>query len=79
MLPTFMNKREVEAGAFVSPKAVPQMADSAEVFAAITRAPGVTYSALVPNEKGYEAARAAEDNPLARVVHWGGDGAGVCC
>ncbi len=51
--------REIEAGAFVSPKAVPQMADSAAVFAAIRRAPGVTYSALVPNLQGLEAALAA--------------------
>lgn len=57
--------REIEAGAFVSPKAVPQMADSAAVFAAIRRAPGVTYSALVPNEKGYEAARAAKAGKAA--------------
>jgi hydroxymethylglutaryl-CoA lyase len=57
---SFSGLREIEAGAFVSPKAVPQMADSAEVFAAIKRAPGVTYSALVPNEKGYEAALAAK-------------------
>lgn len=57
---SFSGLREIEAGAFVSPKAVPQMADSAAVFAAIKRAPGVTYSALVPNEKGYEAAVAAK-------------------
>ncbi|MDX6770924.1 MAG: hydroxymethylglutaryl-CoA lyase [Elusimicrobiota bacterium] len=57
--------REIEAGAFVSPKAVPQMADSAEVFAAIKRAPGVTYSALVPNEKGLEAALAAKAGKIA--------------
>jgi hydroxymethylglutaryl-CoA lyase len=48
----------VEAGAFVSPKWVPQMADSAEVMGAITRRPGVTYPVLVPNEKGLEAALA---------------------
>jgi hydroxymethylglutaryl-CoA lyase len=57
---SFSGLREIEAGAFVSPKAVPQMADSAAVFAAIKRAPGVVYSALVPNEKGYEAALAAK-------------------
>ncbi len=57
--------REIEAGAFVSPKAVPQMADSAEVFAAIKRAPGVTYSALVPNEKGLAAALAAKAGKIA--------------
>lgn len=48
----------VEAGAFVSPKWVPQMADSAEVMGAIARRPGVTYPVLVPNEKGLEAALA---------------------
>jgi hydroxymethylglutaryl-CoA lyase len=51
--------REIEAGAFVSPKAVPQMADSGHVFARIARRPGVTYSALVPNELGFERALAA--------------------
>jgi hydroxymethylglutaryl-CoA lyase len=47
---------EIEAGAFVSPKAVPQMADSEKVFEGIARRPGVVYSALVPNEKGLERA-----------------------
>ncbi|MDE2291190.1 MAG: hydroxymethylglutaryl-CoA lyase [Elusimicrobia bacterium] len=51
---------EVEAGAFVSPKAVPQMADSEEVFRRVRRKPGVVYSALVPNEKGLERALAAK-------------------
>ncbi len=48
---------EIEAGAFVSPKAVPQMADSEDVFRKIERMPDVTYSALVPNERGLERAR----------------------
>ncbi|WP_421682203.1 hydroxymethylglutaryl-CoA lyase [Stutzerimonas urumqiensis] len=48
--------RHVEAGSFVSPKWVPQMAGSAEVFARIERRPGVVYSALTPNLKGLEAA-----------------------
>jgi hydroxymethylglutaryl-CoA lyase len=43
---------EIEAGAFVSPQAVPQMADTEDVFRKIERRPGVTYSALVPNERG---------------------------
>ncbi|MFN3629187.1 MAG: hydroxymethylglutaryl-CoA lyase [Casimicrobiaceae bacterium] len=51
--------RSIEAGAFVSPKWVPQMATSGEVFAGITRTPGVVYAALVPNLKGLEAALAA--------------------
>lgn len=49
----------IEVGSFVSPKWVPQMAGSAEVFAAITQRPGVNYSALTPNLKGFEAALAA--------------------
>ena len=46
----------VEAGAFVSPKWVPQMADSEEVFRRIERRDGVTYPALTPNMKGFERA-----------------------
>ncbi|MCY1264814.1 3-hydroxy-3-isohexenylglutaryl-CoA/hydroxy-methylglutaryl-CoA lyase [compost metagenome] len=46
----------IEVGSFVSPKWVPQMAGSAEVFAGIQRKPGVTYAALAPNMKGFEAA-----------------------
>jgi hydroxymethylglutaryl-CoA lyase len=49
--------RSIEATSFVSPKWVPQLADAAEVFAAIRRAPGVSYPVLVPNEQGYERAR----------------------
>ena len=51
--------RSIEATAFVSPKWVPQMADAAEVLGGITRAPGISYPVLVPNEQGYERARAA--------------------
>lgn len=47
----------VESTAFVSPKWVPQMADSVEVMKGIFRKPGVGYAALTPNLKGYEAAR----------------------
>ena len=50
---------EIEAGSFVSPRAIPQLADSDEVFRRIERLPGVIYSALVPNERGLERARAA--------------------
>ncbi|EQM70674.1 hydroxymethylglutaryl-CoA lyase [Pseudomonas tohonis] len=46
----------IEVGSFVSPKWVPQMAGSAEVFAGISYRPGVTYAALAPNMKGFEAA-----------------------
>jgi len=49
---------EIEAGAFVSPRAVPQMADSDDVLRKIERMSGVIYSALVPNERGLERARA---------------------
>jgi hydroxymethylglutaryl-CoA lyase len=51
--------RDIEAGAFVSPKAVPQMADSDAVFAQLTRFPGCRYIALVPNERGLTRALAA--------------------
>lgn len=47
---------EIEVTSFVSPKWVPQMADNAEVMAGIARQPGVRYSVLTPNLKGYEAA-----------------------
>jgi hydroxymethylglutaryl-CoA lyase len=49
----------IEAASFVSPKWVPQMATSAEVMDGIVRKPGVVYSALTPNMKGFEAALAA--------------------
>jgi hydroxymethylglutaryl-CoA lyase len=48
--------RHVEATSFVNPKAVPQLADAAEVMAAIDRVDGVTYPVLVPNERGYDGA-----------------------
>lgn len=55
----------VETGSFVSPKWVPQMADSADVFNAISRQSGVTYSALTPNMKGFDAAVAANADEVA--------------
>jgi hydroxymethylglutaryl-CoA lyase len=55
----------IEAGSFVNPKWVPQMADSAEVFAGITRKPNITYAALVPNLQGYERAVAVDANEVA--------------
>jgi len=48
--------KEIEVTSFVSPKWVPQMADNAEVMTGITRVPGVRYSVLTPNLKGFEAA-----------------------
>lgn len=50
---------KIEAVSFVSPKAVPAMADAAEVWARVERAPNVAYSALVPNRRGAESALAA--------------------
>ncbi len=57
--------REIEAGAFVSPKWVPQMAGSAEVLHGIKKKPGIAYPVLVPNEKGYVAAREAGATRIA--------------
>jgi hydroxymethylglutaryl-CoA lyase len=56
---------EIEAGSFVSPRAIPQLADSDEVFRRIERQPGVIYSALVPNERGLERAKEAAVNKIA--------------
>jgi hydroxymethylglutaryl-CoA lyase len=50
---------EIEVGSFVSPTAIPQLADSEEVFKRIDRRPGVIYSALVPNAYGLARARAS--------------------
>jgi isopropylmalate/homocitrate/citramalate synthase len=55
----------VEVSAFVSPKWVPQMADAADVFAGIARAPGIRYTALVPNLAGLERALAANVTEVA--------------
>ena len=57
--------RTVEAGAFVSPKWVPQMADSAEVMRTLPRREGVAYPVLVPNLQGLEAALAAGAREVA--------------
>lgn len=58
--------KEIEVTSYVSPKWVPQMADNHEVMQGITRLPGVRYSVLTPNMKGYEAA--AIDRPDEIVV-----------
>ena len=55
----------VEAGSFVSPKWVPQMADTGEVLARVRRRNGVSYPVLVPNMKGLEAAIAAGATDIA--------------
>ncbi|WP_138422861.1 hydroxymethylglutaryl-CoA lyase [Maritimibacter alexandrii] len=57
--------RRIEVASFVSPKWVPQMADSAEVLAGITRAEGVSYMALTPNLKGFERAMEAGADEIA--------------
>ncbi|WP_417346038.1 hydroxymethylglutaryl-CoA lyase [Ferrimonas sp.] len=51
--------KEIEAGSFVSPKWVPQMADADQLFSRINRQQGVRYSALTPNLRGLESALSA--------------------
>ncbi len=58
----------VEVAAFVSPKAVPAMAGAASVVAGITRRPGVTYAALVPNLRGAEMALEAGVDELTVTI-----------
>ncbi len=53
--------KEIEVTSYVSPKWVPQMADNAQVMAGVKRAPGVRYSVLTPNMKGFEASVASAD------------------
>lgn len=55
----------IEATAFVSPRAIPQLADGDDVFRRIAKAPGVRYPVLVPNEKGLDRARAAGAREIA--------------
>ncbi|MGO9785977.1 MAG: hydroxymethylglutaryl-CoA lyase, partial [Stellaceae bacterium] len=57
--------KAIEAGSFVSPKWVPQMADTAEVLKGLKPRAGVSYQVLVPNMKGFEAARAAQVKEIA--------------
>ena len=57
--------RCIEAGSFVNPKWVPQMADSEQVFAGLQRRPGVRYTALTPNLQGFERALAAGADEVA--------------
>ena len=58
--------KEIEVTSYVSPKWVPQMADNHQVMAGMTRQPGVAYSVLTPNLKGFEAA--VTDRPDEIVV-----------
>jgi len=55
----------IEAGAFVSPKWVPQMADSGVVLRSLTRRPGVSFPVLTPNLQGFRAAVAAGATEVA--------------
>ncbi|VAV92833.1 Hydroxymethylglutaryl-CoA lyase [hydrothermal vent metagenome] len=57
--------RRIEVASFVSPKWVPQMASSDQVLAGIRRACGVAYTALTPNLRGFEDARAAKADEVA--------------
>jgi len=60
--------RRIQVTSFVSPKAVPQLADASEVMAGIERRPGVVYSALVPNERGAHRALEAGVDELDTVL-----------
>jgi hydroxymethylglutaryl-CoA lyase len=60
--------RSIEGTSFVSPKAVPQMADAAEVMAGVRDLEGVEISALVPNSRGLERAAAAGSRCVAVVL-----------
>ena len=55
----------IEAGSFVSPKAIPQMAGSDEVFDGLSRGKGVVYAALTPNMRGYDQAVASGADEVA--------------
>src|SRR6476661_2746791 len=57
--------REIEATSFVSPRAIPQLADADELLRAMPRAPGVRYPVLVPNLRGLERAEAAGADAIA--------------
>lgn len=57
--------KRIEIASFVSPKWVPQMADSADVLAGITRKDGISYAALTPNMKGLERALDARADEIA--------------
>ena len=57
--------KRIEVASFVSPKWVPQMADSAQVLANIKRAAGVSYAALTPNMQGFNRAVMAQADEIA--------------
>ena len=60
--------KNIEIGSFVSPKAVPQMAGTGELLKSLSQVVDLTYSVLVPNQKGYEFARMAGAKAVALVV-----------
>lgn len=57
--------RRIEVASFVSPKWVPQMADTGDVLAQITRREGTKYAALTPNMRGFDGAVAAKADEIA--------------
>ena len=61
--------RNIEVGSFVSPKAVPAMAGSDRIVAALNREPKVSYTSLIPNRKGYQLARAAGARSVTMVLY----------
>ena len=60
--------RRIEAKSFVNPKAVPQMADAADVMSRVRRRPDVSYEALVPNMRGARDALAAQVDGVLVVL-----------
>ncbi len=60
--------RDIEVTSFMHPKWIPQLADADEVASRVPRIPGVTYSALIPNMRGYERARVAKMDEVVLVV-----------
>ena len=59
---------EIEVSSFVSPRAIPQLRDADQVFAAIHRVPGTVYAALVPNQRGLQQALAAGVDKVAFFI-----------
>lgn len=60
--------KRIEAASFVHPKAIPQMANAIEVMKGITRAPGITYIGLVPNERGARDAIGSGVDEIATIA-----------
>ena len=60
--------REIEAASFVSPRAVPQLADADELFRTLQRVPGVRYPVLVPNQRGFDRAIAADVEAICLIT-----------